>query len=442
MALINNPGGSTPGLTGVLDSINRGGIAGNVGAPVDIANMILGVTFPGLHSEKPIMGSEWIGDQMRKAGLVSETRQPLGEMVAGLAGPVAGLAKNAFKSIGKVAKEASVLTNLFPEVRAMANTIGPAGEVLGPGGNIIKTGVAWSNDAPIPVTLSKPDIYDPHSMAQMVKEAAEATGYKQDRKSYFNMLHDIKYDSGLGNAVTDTIEDKARFGTMDYNSIINNKTNVAKTIALDKEYGSTLREAHSNFKKNVADRLDISIHNDPWETPTWAGRMMTTPEGHFLDLQLDNKQSFNDVLYHELNHAALSPLNGGKEHMSDALTSDIMDIVAPVHNFVDDPKLLSDHSYLTGVGFKGSNYNDTTEIMANLITGPRVVAAEKGIIPNIDADFTLKNIQELATADPRYARFLELVGDPDHYLKMLNKLTPVALMSYGGSQVNKKASSK
>jgi len=44
MALINNPGGSTPGLTGVLDSVYRGGIAGNVGAPVDIANMILGVT--------------------------------------------------------------------------------------------------------------------------------------------------------------------------------------------------------------------------------------------------------------------------------------------------------------------------------------------------------------------------------------------------------------
>jgi len=413
MALINNPGGSTPGLTGVLDSIYRGGIAGNVGAPVDIANMILGVTFPGLHSEKPIMGSEWIGDQMRKAGLVSETRQPLGEFVAGLAGPVAGLAKNAFKSIGKVAKEASVLTDLFPEVRAMAK-----------------------------FPDSKPDVYDPHSMAQMVKEAAETTGYKQDRKSYFILLHDIKSDTALSNTVADAIEEKARFGAMDYNSIINNKTNVAKTTALDKEYGSTFREAHANFKKNVADRLDVSIFNDPWETPTWAGRMMSTPEGHFLDLQLDNKQSFNDVLYHELNHAALSPLNSGKEHMSDALTSDIMDIVAPVHNFVDDPKLLSDHLYLTGVGFKGSNYNDTTEIMANLITGPRVVAVEKGIIPNIDADFTLKNIQELATADPRYARFLELVGDPDHYLKMLNKLTPVALMSYGNSQVNKKAPSK
>jgi hypothetical protein len=413
MALINNPGGSTPGLTGVLDSINRGGIAGNIGAPVDVANMILGVTFPGLSSKKPIMGSEWIGDQMQKVGMVSKTRQPLGEFVAGLAGPAAGLAKNALKSIGKVAKEASSLTNLFPEVRAMAK-----------------------------LPDSKPDTYDPHSMAQMVKEAVEATGYKQGHKSYSSMLLDINSDRGLVNAVVDTIEDKARFGAMDYNAILNNKTNVAKTTALDKEYGSTFREHHANFKKNVADRLDVGIFNKPLEKPTWSGRMMSTPDGHMLDLQLDNKQSFNDVLYHELSHATLSPLNSGKDPVSDALASDIMDIVAPVHNFVDDPQLLSDHSYLTGVGFQGSNYNSTTEIMANLVTGPRVLAAEKGIIPNIDADFTLENIQELANVDQRYARFLELVGDPDHYLKMLNKLTPVALMSYGGSQVNKKAPSK
>lgn len=71
--------------SGVMDAINRGGVAGLVGASVDIVNTVMRPI--GLGSDKPVMGSEWIGDRMQQAGIVSGTRNPIAETLAGFVDP-------------------------------------------------------------------------------------------------------------------------------------------------------------------------------------------------------------------------------------------------------------------------------------------------------------------------------------------------------------------
>jgi hypothetical protein len=67
------------------DVINRGTIAGTLGTPVDLANTALQAV--GLGSEKPVLGSEWIGDKMQQAGMVSPERRPVAEFAAGFVNP-------------------------------------------------------------------------------------------------------------------------------------------------------------------------------------------------------------------------------------------------------------------------------------------------------------------------------------------------------------------
>lgn len=79
---------------GLSDTFNRGLVGGGVGAPADLTNMLLrGV---GLGVDKPVMGSEWLGDKMQQAGVVSGKRNLLAETLAGLVDPItagAGVAK-------------------------------------------------------------------------------------------------------------------------------------------------------------------------------------------------------------------------------------------------------------------------------------------------------------------------------------------------------------
>jgi hypothetical protein len=67
------------------DVINRGTIAGTLGTPVDLVNTALQAV--GLGSEKPVLGSEWIGDKMQQAGMVSPERRPVAEFAAGFVNP-------------------------------------------------------------------------------------------------------------------------------------------------------------------------------------------------------------------------------------------------------------------------------------------------------------------------------------------------------------------
>lgn len=83
------------------DPLNRGLVAASVGAPVDLINIALNLARAGYGTlghatgllsasqmpdleEKPFGGSEHIGDLMHKYGMVSERRDPMLEMAAGL----------------------------------------------------------------------------------------------------------------------------------------------------------------------------------------------------------------------------------------------------------------------------------------------------------------------------------------------------------------------
>ena len=93
------------GLMGATtDVLNRGLVASTLGAPVDIAAEVMRPF--GYKEKEPFLGSEYIGKQMEKAGMVSPKRRPVAEMAVGLApslvtGGVAG-ARAGTKAIGKL----------------------------------------------------------------------------------------------------------------------------------------------------------------------------------------------------------------------------------------------------------------------------------------------------------------------------------------------------
>jgi len=97
-------------MPNILDAANRGIVAGTLGAPVDLSTGVVNAGLMGagllghqlglLNADqmpqpiaKPFLGSEWIGDRMQDAGMVSGERQPLAEFLAGMAAPGAGAAK-------------------------------------------------------------------------------------------------------------------------------------------------------------------------------------------------------------------------------------------------------------------------------------------------------------------------------------------------------------
>lgn len=63
-------------------------LASALGSPVDLATMVMRPF--GYNVEKPILGSEWIGQKMAQGGLVSEARDPLKEFAASIMVPSPG----------------------------------------------------------------------------------------------------------------------------------------------------------------------------------------------------------------------------------------------------------------------------------------------------------------------------------------------------------------
>lgn len=91
-------------LGATRDVVMRGGVGGLLGAPADLYTALenagkmaygVGGHKSGLLSadqlpevtESPRYGSEWFGQKMQKAGLVSDKRRPLLEVLAGFASP-------------------------------------------------------------------------------------------------------------------------------------------------------------------------------------------------------------------------------------------------------------------------------------------------------------------------------------------------------------------
>lgn len=98
---------------GLLDVANRG-VAGLLGGPVDVAALALKPL--GYSHPAPVGGSEWIGNLMEQAGMVSPERRPTAEFLASLLTPSAGTGG---------AKAMGLLSEMSPEVVGSAGRAGP-----------------------------------------------------------------------------------------------------------------------------------------------------------------------------------------------------------------------------------------------------------------------------------------------------------------------------
>jgi hypothetical protein len=95
---------------GMAQSGARGFTTGLLGAPVDLANMAMG----GAGGERPVMGSEWIGDKLSGMGLLSgrpqDTGTSLAELGGGLLSPGGAVKGAALATMAIVPKASKALT--------------------------------------------------------------------------------------------------------------------------------------------------------------------------------------------------------------------------------------------------------------------------------------------------------------------------------------------
>lgn len=85
LAALRDPQFRRDVMNGLTDAANRGGVAGVLGGPVDLATMAMRPF--GYSVEKPVGGSEWVGQKMQDAGFVSPNRNALAEALASVAVP-------------------------------------------------------------------------------------------------------------------------------------------------------------------------------------------------------------------------------------------------------------------------------------------------------------------------------------------------------------------
>ena len=100
-------------INAFTDVLNRGLVAGTLGAPVDLASMAMRPF--GYSVEKPFGGSEYIGQKMQDAGLVSAERRPLAELAAGFALPTSA----AVKTMMYAAKDAQLAQKTAQEAKTL-----------------------------------------------------------------------------------------------------------------------------------------------------------------------------------------------------------------------------------------------------------------------------------------------------------------------------------
>lgn len=138
MAALTDPAYYRNVGSGLLDAYNRGAVGGLLGTPVDMANGVInaGKMAAGYVGHKtgllsadqmpqpdtaPIGGSEWWGQKMQNAGMVSSQRNAPAEMIAGVAGiPLTALAAQ------------KIMPGVETAVAKMANNATSTGELNTP----------------------------------------------------------------------------------------------------------------------------------------------------------------------------------------------------------------------------------------------------------------------------------------------------------------------
>ena len=102
-------------VQGLTDATNRGVVGGVLGGPVDLATMAMRPF--GYSTEKPIMGSEWIGQKLQDGGFVSDKRNMIAETLAGIGLPMGALkaAPAVFKAEQAMLANAAIPRKLNPQ---------------------------------------------------------------------------------------------------------------------------------------------------------------------------------------------------------------------------------------------------------------------------------------------------------------------------------------
>lgn len=135
-----------------LSGINEG-IASTLGAPVDLANSALGLGAQGINylagtdlsvSDKPFLGSEWIGDKLRGAGSIGPESQRdgmpfirrVGQSVGAAAIPIGATARTAKQGLGMFG---SALSGGLGA--ATAREVAPGNPLAEMGGELLGSGV-------------------------------------------------------------------------------------------------------------------------------------------------------------------------------------------------------------------------------------------------------------------------------------------------------------
>ncbi|MBT2322510.1 hypothetical protein J7E62_09150 [Variovorax paradoxus] len=126
---------------GLRDAANRGIVGGLLGAPVDLTAGVVNAGLMGggvlghelglLGADQmpqpitaPVGGSEWLGQKMQDAGMVSPERQPLAEFLASMAGPGA-----AVKGARGMSMAADALPALMPSRGSLPSLVGQFGAI-------------------------------------------------------------------------------------------------------------------------------------------------------------------------------------------------------------------------------------------------------------------------------------------------------------------------
>lgn len=117
---------------GLTDTVNRGFVGSLLGAPVDIANMAMGSLGVPV-SQKPVMGSEWIGQKMQDVGVVSPNRNPVAETLASFVDPA---------TVGTGAAKLGLLG--MPALLGMTKSAGKAQDALKVADKAVDGGKAMS----------------------------------------------------------------------------------------------------------------------------------------------------------------------------------------------------------------------------------------------------------------------------------------------------------
>ncbi len=179
---------------GLTDAANRGAVAGLLGGPVDMATGLLNAALMGggylgnkagilsasqmpRPIENAVGGSEWIGQKMQDAGMVSGNRNPVAEMLAGVAIPAAmpRLGQAAFaaeQAAPRVVEKYGMAAErgLAPMVEAGLNRGGLAREAIG----------AMANNTVSPATVyhGSPHKFDRFDSSKIgTGEGAQAYGH-------------------------------------------------------------------------------------------------------------------------------------------------------------------------------------------------------------------------------------------------------------------------